>query len=427
MQSLLKKLNQDHVDDRLNQLSAKDKKILASQINRFDTFSLLKQKKDFFAPRNLEDLSAWTKCHLPSKEDKKIGEECLKKGQVALVLLAGGQGTRFGFSKSKGCFPVTAIKKKTLFQLFCEKIKAAQKKYQVTIPLAIMVSPLNENEIFSFFEKNHFFGLEKENVFFFKQNLLPFLDENGKWIFSSNNTLAMGPDGNGDLFYHLLREGIYPKLIQRKIQYLSIFSVDNPLVNPLEESLIGHHKSHKNEVTIRSIKKEKNMGLLAEKEGKVQVVEYFYLKDKKDKFLFANANHFIVTMSFVEKMKDKKNQLNYHLAKKRRTFSNEEKIVYKSEKFLFDTFAFASKVGAVLYPKKECFSPLKNKEDIPFVQKDLLEREREILINLGIKKTSIKKKIELSQEFYFPTQALREKCKKNLDPIEGYIQETDLV
>ena len=61
------------------------------------------------------------------------------------------------------------------------------------------------------------------------------------------------------------------------------------------------------------------------------------------------------------------------------------------------------------------------------MQQDLLERDRQILLNLGIKKTSIKKKIELSQDFYFPTQALREKCKKILDPIEGYIQETDLV
>ena len=430
MQTLLEKLNQDHIYENLSKLSLKDKKTLLSQIESFDVFSLFKQKKDFSSSSSIKSLLPWTKCSFSNEQDRKVGEEILKKGQVALVMLAGGQGTRFGFGQVKGCFPITPIKKKSLFQLFAEKIIAAQKKYQAVFPLAVMVSALNEEETISFFQKNQFFGLDSSNVYFFKQNLLPFLDEKGKWIFSSKNKIAMGPDGNGDLFYHLSRSGIWKKLRQKNIKYLSIFSVDNPLVNPFEESLIGHHKIHQNEVTLRAIEKEKNMGLLAENEGKLQIIEYLYFKDKKNlekDFLFANANHFIVANPFVEKAQEKNKDLFYHSVKKRKVFSKKEKIIFKSEKFLFENFAFAEKVGAVLYPQKECFSPLKNNDDICCVEKDLLGRDKQILLDLGVNKSLFKKKFELSQDFHFPTQSLKEKCKKTLYPIEGYIQETDLV
>jgi len=431
MKTLLKKLHQDHVCDILNKISVEDKRLLLSQINMFDKKSLIKQKKDFFSSVSfLNDVFPWPKCGVFNEHDRKIGENVLKKGQIALVMLAGGQGTRLGFLKPKGCFPVSLIKNKSLFQLFFEKIIAAKKKYHVKIPIAIMVSPLNEKEIFSFFQKNNFFSLDSNDVFFFKQNMLPLLDEKGRWVISAENKVATGPDGNGDLFYHLYKSGIWKIFNEKKIKYLSVFSVDNPLLNPMEESLLGYHKSNKNDVTIRVIEKEKNMGLLAEKDGMPQIIEYLYFEDKKNiekDFLFANANHFIIDMSFAEMMQKKSKELFYHPVKKIRRFQKEKKEIYKSEKFLFDSFIFADKTGVLLYPKKECFSPLKNKEDICFVKKDLFERDKQILSDLGIKKSIGQKKIELSQDFYFPTQELIEKCKKNSCPLEGYIQETDLV
>ncbi len=69
------------------------------------------------------------------------------KGKCATLVLAGGQGRRLGFEKPKGCFPISLIKKKTLFQLIAEKVVAAAASLDIDFPLqlAIMCSPLNRD------------------------------------------------------------------------------------------------------------------------------------------------------------------------------------------------------------------------------------------------------------------------------------------
>ena len=59
---------------------------------------------------------------------KTAGEAALRAGRVAAFTVAGGQGTRLGYDGPKGTFPVTPLKKKTLFQVFAEKIDAAGKR-----------------------------------------------------------------------------------------------------------------------------------------------------------------------------------------------------------------------------------------------------------------------------------------------------------
>jgi UDP-N-acetylglucosamine/UDP-N-acetylgalactosamine diphosphorylase len=53
----------------------------------------------------------------------------LGEGRVAVFTAAGGQGTRLGFEGPKGTFSVTPVKGKSLFQVFAEKIRYAEKRY----------------------------------------------------------------------------------------------------------------------------------------------------------------------------------------------------------------------------------------------------------------------------------------------------------
>src|SRR3954468_1802740 len=105
-------------------------------------------------PQNGGNSTDWAKA-------KAVGEEALRAGRVAAFTVAGGQGTRLGYDGPKGTFPVTPLKKKPLFQVFAEKIKAAGLRYGKPLHWFIMTSHANHQQTESFFADNRYFGLEK--------------------------------------------------------------------------------------------------------------------------------------------------------------------------------------------------------------------------------------------------------------------------
>ena len=74
------------------------------------------------------------------------GEEYLRAGKVAVVVVAGGQGTRLDFHHAKGIYPIGAVSEASLFQIHVERIRAMAARYETRIPFCIQTSPATHAE-----------------------------------------------------------------------------------------------------------------------------------------------------------------------------------------------------------------------------------------------------------------------------------------
>ena len=255
------KAGQDHVFSFYDELDIASKAALFSQLQGFDPNrinvladkALHPPKQEETKQSSIEPLPAEALASLLESNDEEIekwykaGLDLVADNKVAVVLMAGGQGTRLGSSDPKGCFDIGLPSKKSLFQLQGERIAKIQELAQkqkgtdkaVAVPWYVMTSGPTRKPTQKFFEDNNYFGLPKENVVIFEQGVLPCISNEGKILMESKSRVAVAPDGNGGIYQALITSEARGDMRKRGVQHIHAYCVDNCLVKVADPVFIG--------------------------------------------------------------------------------------------------------------------------------------------------------------------------------------------
>ena len=312
------------------------------------------------------------------------GEEMLAKGKVAAFTVAGGQGTRLGHNGPKGTFPCTPIKKHSLFQHFAENLSFFTKRYGKCPRWFIMTSQENHTQTRKYFEKNQFFGLDKNRVTFFQQGMMPAFSMDGKILLQEKNQLVMSPNGHGGSLKALVESGSIGLLEEEEIDCISYFQVDNPMVYCMDPTFIGLHKASGSEMSSKAVKKlssEERVGTFVQTGESLQVMEYSDIPQKISKekqkngslrFGLGSIAIHMLERNFVNRVagseKTKSQGLKYHGAHKKVCCLDKEGSrvhpskpnAIKAETFVFDALPLARDPLLVEINREEEFGPIKN-------------------------------------------------------------------
>ncbi|MBR3254991.1 MAG: UDPGP type 1 family protein [Clostridia bacterium] len=385
----LKKYGQEHLLNHFESLDDTKKKQLIEQLSNINyelINSLYEKSKKEEKPAEdvIEPIEYLDKFKLYDdyKMYSSIGKTAIKEGKLAVVTMAGGQGTRLGHSGPKGTYDIGLDSHKSLFELLCDGIKDEAKKYDITVPWFIMTSKENNEETIKFFEKNKFFGYQKDkNLFFFTQGQLPMVDTEGKILIGEDGLVKEAADGHGGIYEALLKNGMTEKMRELGVEWVFIGGVDNCLVKMVDPVLMGIAIDKDVSIAGKSIVKanpHEKVGVFCKKNGKPYVVEYSEISeemaeavDENGELLFGESHILcnLFKLDAIEKMGQ--NPLPYHIAyKKAKYLDKDGNIVeptspnaYKFEAFLFDAFGEADNMAVLRVKREEEFAPVKNSDD----------------------------------------------------------------
>ena len=383
---VLKKYNQEHLLNFWSELNEDQKQSLQNQLNSIDfakVDKLYKSLKTISIPQGeiVEPLDYFIKNEFSAKERRNLenqGTAMLKSGQYAVVTMAGGQGTRLGHKGPKGTFELNLFpKKESLFEILANKIKKANKRYNIEIPWYIMTSETNNGDTISFFESKNYFGYDKEKIKFFIQNKLPLVDTNGKILLSETYQVYEASNGNGNLFESLKENNMISDMKNRGIKWIFISGIDNILVKIADPIFLALTINNGTEIGAKTIFKKDPYSrdwVFCKKNSKPAMLGYERITDEitnaniDGRFLYREINILchLVSIDALEKISNI--DLPYHRATKKNTYINEEgmKIVpeapnsYKFETFIFDAFRFFDKITLLRVQEEKEFAPIKD-------------------------------------------------------------------
>lgn len=339
---------------------------------------LIREEKDVATRHTIEPAPVVSTGDKDEAALQAEGERVLSDGEAAVLLVAGGQGSRLGFDGPKGAFPLAPLTETTLFGIHARKVLAMEKRYACQLPFYIMTSRMNDAATRRFFKEHDVFGLAPERVKFFSQGMWPALGAEGKIILDRPDHIFMSPDGHGGVIRALKVSGMLEDMKARGVERVFYFQVDNPLVAVADPMFLGLHAAEGADVSLKVCPKrdpEEGLGVVAKRDGQNAIVEYTELSkeqkharlpDGRLKFLYGNVAIHIFSLDFLDA--ESTRDLPLHQAHKKvpvcndkgETIQPDRPNAYKFERFIFDILPDAGVAVSVAFRREEEFSPVKN-------------------------------------------------------------------
>ena len=385
------KAGQGHVFQFYDGLADEQKKHLVEQLQRTDPEFCNQIFKTATAPLANQDTSlaplpeaSFDSTMTASPEKLKAwhaaGMKAIADSHAAVLLLAGGQGTRLGSSAPKGCYDIGLPSHKSLFQIQAERILRLQTLAgeNAVIPWYIMKMGKATPD---YFKEKNYFGINPQNIFFFEQGTLPAFTMEGKILLEGKGSVTEAPDGNGGIYASMKQGGVLADMKKRGIKYIHAYGVDNCLVRVADPTFFGYCITKNADCGAKTVRKSvptEAVGVICLRGGKFNVVEYSEIDAKLAEQRKADgslaygaaniANHFY-TLDFLNSVDAFTHRMAYHVAKKKikhvdvatgNEVNPDKPNGIKLELFIFDVFPFTERMAVLEADRREEFSPLKN-------------------------------------------------------------------
>lgn len=397
----LEKYGQTHLLKYFDELTEDEKNELLTQIDETD-FSMVELcadggkgvKKGSITPLSVMQLSE-------IEENKELyfnaGVSAIKSGKVGAVLLAGGMGTRLGSDAPKGMYNIGETRDVYIFERVVRNLMDAVDITGSWIHLFIMTSDKNHESTIGFFKEKNYFGYNKEYITFFKQEMAPAADYNGKIYMESRSRMSTSPNGNGGWFISMERSGALEKVKKSGIEWLNVFAVDNVLQRIADPVFVGAVIEKGFAAGSKVVKKaspDENVGVMCLEDGKPSIVEYYELteelmnaKDEKGEsaYNYGVILNYLFNVKELEKIMEESMPL--HVVKKKIPYMDENGQLikpdspngYKFETLILDMIHLMKSCLPFEVRREKEFAPIKNKTGI-----DSVDTARELLKKNGV-------------------------------------------
>lgn len=389
------------VDKQLEKLQGKEKEALQKKIDEID-WSILDAverretitERGVFAPLDAVEVD---EIAARADEFKKIGMEAIRAGKVGAVLLAGGQGTRLGFDQPKGTVNIGLTREIYIFECLMKNLMKVTDEAGAYIPLYIMTSVHNNQDTIDFFEKNHYFGYDSSYVKFFKQEMVPTVDHEGRVLMASETELAMAPNGNGGWFSSMVVDGMLQDVHERGLEWINVFAVDNVLQQIADPLFIGATLASGCESGAKVVRKaapDERVGVLCTEDGKPSIAEYYEMTEEMATARKENGDllygfgvilNYLFREDKLEEIADR--HMPIHVVEKKIPFMDEQGNKVKPDKP--NGYKFETLVLDMVHMMNDCipyevirekeFAPIKNLHGV-----DSMDTARELLKKNGV-------------------------------------------
>lgn len=404
----LEQIGQTQLLRYYEELSEAERSALLRQIEETD-FSVLSYISQGESGAEKGVLSPLSCMELPEIEANRerftaIGLDAIAASKVGAVLLAGGMGTRLGTDEPKGMYNIGLTRTVYIFQRLIENtmdvVRAANERTgrdDVWIPFYIMTSEKNHDATVRFFEEQDYFGYNPAYVHFFRQDMAPATDKNGKVYLEAKGRIATSPNGNAGWFRSLVNAGLLEGVHEQGIEYLNIFAVDNVLQRIADPAFVGACMERGVDVGAKVVAKaapDESIGVMCLEDGRPSIVEYYEMTDEimhsRDErgelaYRFGVILNYLFKVSALEEILNR--DLPMHVVSKKIPHLNEAgELVkpeapngYKFEQLVLDMIHQLSSCLPYEVVREREFAPIKNKTGI-----DSVESARELCKRNGI-------------------------------------------